>query len=169
MAETQSFRTRRVAVMPASEEVAVRWPDGLDATVTAVFLLIAFGLPTAGYVAMALDIRAYLLSLRRALIVVGSYLRGTPSWARPYTPPSLFTFGLTMPCSEEELLRAYRDRVKGMHPDRGGDKRQFLRLQSQFEDAIQYIRSQALASRDDLHSAATHGADVTTGTTRSSG
>jgi curved DNA-binding protein CbpA len=51
----------------------------------------------------------------------------------------VLVFGLTMPCTEEQVLAAYRRKVKELHPDRGGDRRKFLRLQAHFEQAMALI------------------------------
>jgi curved DNA-binding protein CbpA len=48
-----------------------------------------------------------------------------------------------MPCDESDVMRAYRARVKTLHPDRGGDKKQFLLLQKQFEESLDYVRQYA--------------------------
>jgi len=47
---------------------------------------------------------------------------------------------LRPPCSEEEVLAAYRQRAKSLHPDRGGDLEKFLRLQQHFEQALHLVR-----------------------------
>lgn len=118
------------------------WPDGVDLAALALFGLLAVGLPALGYVFMALDIRRYLRSLRRALVLVASVtLRRPPNWSLRDCPPCLQTFGLKLPCSEQEVLAAYRELVKEMHPDRGGEMRQFLRLQQHFEQAMHLARS----------------------------
>jgi hypothetical protein len=119
-----------------------QWPDLVDGLATVGFLASVLGLAGLGYVAMVADIRAYLRSLRGALVVAVAYLPGRPQWARAYTPAAISAFGLTMPCSEGDVLKAYRARVKQLHPDRGGDRRQFLRLQTQFEEAIEFVREQ---------------------------
>jgi len=100
------------------------------------------GLPALGYFFMVLDYRAYLRSLRRALVVVtGGYRYSTelPEWVRKNTPRCVLVFGLTMPCTEEDILAAYRRKVKELHPDRGGDRRKFLRLQAHFEQAMKIV------------------------------
>lgn len=113
------------------------WPNGLDLTVTLAFLAIALLVPAAGYVFMALDFRAYLRSLRRTLVVVGQWtLPGIPAWARRETPRAIAALGLRLPCTEEDLKRAYRARVKQLHPDHGGDQRRFMMLQANFEEAL---------------------------------
>lgn len=110
----------------------------------AVYVLAAFGLPAVGYAFMVLDIRRYLRSLRRALVTIGrAAVGGTPYWSMSDRPPCLHTFDLHLPCSEEAVLAAYRRRVKELHPDRGGDLQQFLRLQKHFEQAMALARSQA--------------------------
>src|SRR5262245_26078903 len=87
-----------------SANVAGDWPDGWDSSVMLVYLGLAFGLPILGYVCMALDIRAYLRSLRRALVVVTQYRYELPEWVRRSTPRCLLALGLTMPCTEDDVL-----------------------------------------------------------------
>jgi hypothetical protein len=65
-----------------------------------------------------------------------------PAWARQETPRCLVALGLRMPCTEADVLRSYRKKVKRLHPDRGGDQRRFLVLQADFEQAIAYLREQ---------------------------
>jgi hypothetical protein len=99
-------------------------------------------LPALGYFFMVLDYRAYLRSLRRALMVVTSgyrYSTALPDWVRKNTPRCILALGLTMPCTEEQILAAYRRKVKELHPDRGGDRRKFLRLQAHFEQAMAFV------------------------------
>lgn len=115
------------------------WPTPFDWVTVIVFIVGAFSLPALGYVFLALDIRRYLRSLKRALIRVASSAYSTPRWALPETPRCLAVFGLQAPCSEEELKSAYREKVKRLHPDRGGDKRRFLVLQSQFQEALKFV------------------------------
>lgn len=115
------------------------WPDRFDAFLVATFLCSIAAIVIAGYVFMVLDYRAYLRSLRRALVRVANYLPHLPEWARAETPRCITALGLRMPCNEEDLLKAYRDRVKHLHPDRGGDKRRFLALQNNFEEALVYL------------------------------
>jgi hypothetical protein len=118
------------------------WPNGVDLAATVTFLAVALLVPIAGYVFMVLDFRAYLRSLRRGLILAASCFTGIPGWARAQTPRSIMALGLMLPCTEEDVLRAYRQRVKQLHPDRGGDQRRFLLLQAHFEEALAFLRSQ---------------------------
>jgi hypothetical protein len=123
-----------------------QWPDGVDSTALAIFALIAFGTPALGYVFMAIDVRRYLRSLRRALVVVGGLARNaTPYWVIRDRPPCLVALGLDLSCTEEGVLAAYRRLVKDLHPDRGGDLQEFLRLQKYFEQAMHLVRAQAKA------------------------
>jgi len=120
----------------ADDPLASSWPDGLDSTLTTAYFAIALGLPIVGYVCMALDIRAYLRSLRRALVLVSNYRPELPGWVRRDTPRCLQALGLRLPCTAEEVLAAYRRQVKLTHPDRGGNRRDFLKLQQHFEQAM---------------------------------
>jgi len=123
------------------------WPNGVDLTVTVTFLAIALLLPAAGCVFMALDFRAYLRTLRRTLVVVTQWtLPGIPAWARRETPRAIAALGLRMPCTEDDLKRAYRARVKLLHPDHGGDERRFLMLQANFEEALAILSGETTAA-----------------------
>jgi len=115
------------------------WPDHIDWTLLLAFFALAFGLPLLGYVCMALDFRAYLRSLRRALVLVTNYRPELPAWVRKSTPQCILALGLTMPCTADEVLAAYRRKVKELHPDRGGNRRDFLRLQAHFEQAMAFV------------------------------
>jgi hypothetical protein len=129
--------------MPASLAFAALlarvWPDHVDWTMLVAFLALAFGLPLLGYVCMALDFRAYLRSLRRALVLVTHYCPELPEWVRKTSPPCILALGLTMPCTADDVLAAYRRKVKELHPDRGGNRRDFLRLQAHFEQAMALV------------------------------
>ena len=114
-------------------------PDGIDWTITVIYLGLAFGLAVLGYVCMVLDVRAHLRSLRRALVVITGYRLELPDWARKDTPRCILALGLTLPCTSADVLAAYRRKVKTMHPDLGGDQREFLRLQLHFEQAMNFI------------------------------
>ncbi|MGC4003885.1 MAG: hypothetical protein QM811_12465 [Pirellulales bacterium] len=48
---------------------------------------------------------------------------------------------MRLPCDAEDLLRAYRGRVKTLHPDVGGDRDKFMKLQADFEAAMIFLRS----------------------------
>jgi hypothetical protein len=115
------------------------FPDGIDWTITATYFSAAFGLAMLGYVCMVLDVRAYLRSLRRALVLISHYRVELPEWVRKDTPRCILALGLTMPCTEADVLAAYRRKVKSLHPDLGGDQREFLRLQAHFEQAMSFV------------------------------
>ncbi len=117
------------------------WPDGIDATITLGYLSLIFGLPLLAYVLMFLDFRRYLRSLRKAMVFVARGVSRTPSWAMRDRPPCLVALELRSSCTEEEVLAAYRQRVKSLHPDRGGDLNKFLRLQQHFEQALHLVRA----------------------------
>jgi hypothetical protein len=117
------------------------WPDGIDATALLLYAAVAFGLPLLGHWLLVLDYRRYLRSLRRALVVVSHAVSPkAPYWAQQDRPPCLLALDLAMPCTEDEVLAAYRQKVKTLHPDRGGDLQQFLRLQKHFEQAMYLAR-----------------------------
>jgi hypothetical protein len=117
-----------------------KFPDFVDALALAVAATILIGVLVLGHVLMIVDFRRYLRSLRRTLIVIANYLPHIPAWAKAETPRSLLALGLRMPCNEDDVLRAYRKKVKRLHPDRGGDQRRFLLLQADFEQALAYVR-----------------------------
>ena len=119
-----------------------QWPDGFDSTVTFVFIALLAGVLITGYACMVLDIRAYLRSLRRALVVVSQYRLELPEWVRRETPRCIEALGLTLPCTTDDVLVAYRQKVKVLHPDRGGDRRKFMRLQSHFEQAMALVEKE---------------------------
>jgi hypothetical protein len=114
-------------------------PDGIDWMITSTYFATAFGLAVLGYVCMVLDIRAYLRSLRRALVLISHYRVELPEWVRRDTPRCILALGLTMPCTQADVLAAYRRKVKSLHPDLGGDQREFLRLQAHFEQAMALV------------------------------
>jgi hypothetical protein len=118
------------------------WPDAVDLVATIIFLAVVILVPALGYAFMAADFRAYLKSLKRGLVRAGHYFTGIPQWARYETPAALASFGLRLPCTPEDLKRAYRKRVKPLHPDHGGDQRRFLIAQAQFEQAMDIVLTQ---------------------------
>jgi hypothetical protein len=118
------------------------WPDLVDLSVLALIGGAVISVVIAGYAWMFIDFRRYLRSLRRTLIVMANYLPHIPAWARQETPRCLVAMGLRMPCTEADVLRSYRKKVKRLHPDRGGDQRRFLVLQADFEQALAYVREQ---------------------------
>lgn len=121
--------------------------DPINLTATVLFLTVVVLVPLMGYVFMVLDFRAYLRSLRRSLVLMSEVVSGVPPWARQYTPRAIAALGLRLPCTQEDLLQAYRQRVKLLHPDHGGDQRRFLLLQAQFEEAMKIV-NQFEQSRD---------------------
>ena len=55
-------------------------------------------------------------------------------------PGFAVTLGLLPPYTMEDVKRAYRDKVKDAHPDRGGDRATFERIQLAFEEASEYLK-----------------------------
>jgi hypothetical protein len=118
------------------------WPDGIDTSLIIICLVVMLGVPFLGYVLMVIDFRRWLRSLRRALMVVQQYVWDVPYWAHSQCPACLQALDLELPCTEEDVLAAYRELAKSMHPDRGGDLQQFLRLQKHFEHAMKLVRGE---------------------------
>jgi hypothetical protein len=132
-----------IVAPPIAETYLRQWPDGIDASITIVCLTVMFGIPILGYVFMVVDFRRYLRSLRRALMVVKQYVPELPYWAvLARRPACLQALNLTLPCTEAEVLAAYREQAKTMHPDRGGDLQKFLLLQKHFEQAMRIARGE---------------------------
>ncbi|MBX9787582.1 MAG: J domain-containing protein [Pirellulales bacterium] len=122
------------------------WPDSIDVLAIAAFLALVFLVPALGYFFMVADFRAYLRSLKRQLMRIVPLGRDG-SWSSfRETPSCVAALGLQMPCTAEQIKEAYREKVKQLHPDRGGDMRRFLRLQSQFEDALRVVGHDSDAS-----------------------
>jgi len=128
------------AALMLSATSTTRWPDSIDATITASYLAVILGIPILGYVVMVLDFRRWLRSLRRSLVIVSRAVTTVPYWALLERPACLRAFDLKMPCTEAEVLAAYREKAKTMHPDRGGDLKSFLRLQKNFDKALKLVR-----------------------------
>lgn len=126
--------------MLAEAASSYSWPDGIDFTITLAYIGLMLGVLVAGYACMVLDIRAYYRSLRRALVLISHYRVELPAWVRRDTPRCIQALGLKMPCSTEEVLDAYRQKVKVMHPDRGGNRQDFLKLQQYFEQAMALLQ-----------------------------
>lgn len=116
-------------------------PNAVDVIAALWFGVLALGLPLAGWVMMGLDYRAYLRSLRRAIAVVKQYQLALPEWARRDRPPCLQELGLAPNCSRDEVLTAYRKRVKQVHPDLGGTERDFQRLQRHLTEALSIVEA----------------------------
>ncbi len=119
----------------------------LDPSIAVAWIMVGLGPPILGYVFLVLDIRRYLRSLRRALVVIVQAPTTIPYWVLRERPPCLQTFGLDAHASEEQLWAAYREQVKDAHPDRGGSLQDFLRLQKHFDQALHLIRQRAARSR----------------------
>lgn len=125
------------------------WPDRFDMVIIVGYLATIVGLPLAGYLLFIVDVRAHYRRLKGALIAISQYTASVPAWvakeywARAQTPPCIAAFDLELPCTEQELLEAYRVKVKRMHPDLGGDPDEFLALQQHFEQAQTLVQSLA--------------------------
>jgi len=128
------------------------WPTPIDLLTIALFAVGLLLVVVFGFTFMALDVRRWMRSFRRGLVIVTNYLPGIPRWARTQTPRCLIALGLRLPCKEFDVLRAYREKVKKLHPDRGGDNTRFLRLQENFEQALAFVRQEASAAENEQSS-----------------
>ncbi|MCC7085132.1 MAG: J domain-containing protein [Pirellulales bacterium] len=115
------------------------FPDALDVAICCLVLGTLFAVVISGHIFLAIDVRAWIRSLRRALVVIADHLPHFPRWARGQTPRCMSALGVQLPCSREQLLKAYRTKVKLLHPDRGGDRKRFMRLQADFEEAMEFL------------------------------
>lgn len=73
---------------------------------------------------------------------VGHRLHRSPEVPRAYihTPPCLVSLGLSWPCTEAEVKRAFRVRSREAHPDAGGEAERFIALQRAYEQALIYVQ-----------------------------
>ena len=55
-------------------------------------------------------------------------------------PEFAVTLGLLPPYSLDDVKRAYLEKVKSAHPDRGGERADFDRVQRAYEQAGEYLR-----------------------------
>lgn len=119
--------------------------DSIDALGFALFVAVFLGGPLLGWLAMVADYRAYLRSLRRALVVARQYWTESPLWAIRQRPECLQELDLQPGCSREEVMAAYRRKVKTAHPDQGGDRRRFDRLQRMLAEALALVEAEEAA------------------------
>ena len=91
-----------------------------------------------------------------------------PSTSQPATPASqptadqthpecLTILGLRPPVTIEDVKQAYLVKAMNLHPDRGGDPQQFIRVQKAFDEANDFVKFKAgklewLASKIDAYS-----------------
>lgn len=114
-------------------------PDTFDWVVTIGFVVFVSLAIIAGIFFSLVDLQACYRAWRKVLIVMRDYLPSIPRWAKHRTPHCLLVFNLKLPCTQTQLLQAYRQLVKTMHPDVGGDLQQFMKLQSEFEQAKLFL------------------------------
>lgn len=115
--------------------------DVFDAVGLLWFVGLFFGLPALGWLAMVVDYRAYLRSLKRALVLIQQYRLEVPLWALRDRPACLQELGLAPDCTREEVMAAYRRQVKHVHPDHGGDRRKFDLLQQRLHEALRLVEN----------------------------
>lgn len=116
------------------------WPDPIDYIVIISLTIALVVAVVLGFGFMFFDLRAWHRAWRKALAIVRDYLPHIPAWAKYQTPGCLLSFGLRMPCTEADLLREYRKKVKHIHPDRGGDRKRFMKFQNDFEASLEFLR-----------------------------
>jgi hypothetical protein len=116
------------------------WPDIWDWSALLLYAAFVVLGPALGYWLLVVDIRRYLRALRGALVRVCYYFPEVPIWAQRETPGCLVALGLRLPCSINDVKRAYRRLAKELHPDRGGDRHRFMQLQRNCEAALAFLR-----------------------------
>lgn len=113
----------------------------------ATILIVVTGLllaPILGWILLIADF-VYRKRTGRSLIQISNFSDVLPEWVareakrRKIIPRCLQTFDLELPCSQEQLLEAYREKAKEVHPDTGGSRQEFLRIQRDFEEARSLI------------------------------
>lgn len=57
----------------------------------------------------------------------------------PPPPACIAALGLPWPCTQQDVKRAFRTRVKTVHPDNGGSSEAFQRLYRAYRDALQLV------------------------------
>ncbi len=62
---------------------------------------------------------------------------------RPDRLEFLTVLGLAPPVTEQDVMQAYLDKCKAIHPDHGGNVTEFKRLHEAFEQATEYARFKA--------------------------
>src|SRR5262245_42409254 len=71
---------------------------------------------------------------------IGSMSVPTKNGVASDRPAFAVTLGLLPPYTMDDVKRAYRDKVKDAHPDRGGSREIFDRIQRAFEEAGEYLK-----------------------------
>ena len=69
-----------------------------------------------------------------------SHTNSKSAEASPERPNFAVTLGLMPPYTMDDVKRVYLDKVKSAHPDHGGDRHAFDRIQEAFEQAQSYLR-----------------------------
>lgn len=62
-------------------------------------------------------------------------------------PDYLAFFGLDEKAREADVVQAYREQSRRLHPDRGGDAAEFKAMQRRFEQAIAFVRRRGRGDR----------------------
>jgi hypothetical protein len=70
-------------------------------------------------------------------------MSSAPPSGEPDIPVCLTLLGLRPPLSLEDVRQAYHAKAMAMHPDRGGDPAEFLKLKTAFEEANDYVKFKA--------------------------
>lgn len=117
-----------------------------DRTVTTIYGLTPLEyvavMALAGLCAAAIAALAFTAFIRDEL----QQLRDDGARPRPAASPALRYLGLSAWATLEDVDRAYRDMAKRLHPDRGGDVREFKRLQRNYELAKRLVGRRRPAS-----------------------
>jgi len=85
--------------------------------------------------------RAYQDQCRPGESYTSWFKRAERSSSRPLpSPPSSFAqLGLSWPCTDTEVRRAWKLKAAASHPDRGGDHQTFINLTRARDEALRYV------------------------------
>lgn len=78
----------------------------------------------------------------QVFVTLTTLAAGTARNSSTPPPPCLEELGLKLPCSAEDVRIAFQRRVRGVHPDRGGDVESFVRLRAAYHQALDLLGGQ---------------------------
>lgn len=67
-----------------------------------------------------------------------SYSYSLPSFNQVFGMDCLTTLGLSLPCTRDDVRRAYKRLAKTAHPDLGGSHQEFIKLKNAHDSALRF-------------------------------